>query len=247
MAATGVFQATDTDSGTIGGGSTYTFAFAGVASAAGQERYVEVGGIGANAATCDFSGVTIDGQTATQVGTTARGADDGGNTAAFITKWRAAGTASTTFNVVATYSAGAGGSCFAGFCSLYNQNDADTVLASTNASGNDPVLSTNTAAGGDVFGCLIGYSDTTLSCVWTGVSETYDGVSVFGDDLFTGGEADTGAASTPLSITTDIAAGFAESVAGTCSSFNPDVGGAAYNAVPLLQSYQSLKRGGVFH
>src|SRR5690348_7221729 len=102
MAASITFQATDTDNGTISSGASYTFVFAGVASAAGQERLVAVAGIGANAATTDFTAVTVDGQTGTRVGTVSRGANDGGNAAAFITFYRAPGTANTGFNVVAT-------------------------------------------------------------------------------------------------------------------------------------------------
>jgi hypothetical protein len=225
MAASLVFQATDTDSGTIGASGTYTFAFATVASAAGQERLVAVAGIGSNAATCDFSAVTIDGQSATRVGTVSRGADDGGNTAAHITWYRAAGTASTSFNVVATYSATAGGDNFAGFCALWNLNDADTLLATTNASGNDPNVSVNTVSGGTAAAALISYSDGTLTTTWAGLTERFDGVNVFGDDLFSGASSDLGAASTPLTITADLVAGMAESIAASSVSFNPDATG----------------------
>lgn len=239
MAATLSFQATDTDSGTIGGGSTYTFALT-VASAAGQERIVAIGGIGSNAATCDYSGCTIDGETGTRLGTISRGADDGGNTASFLTFFRANGTAGTTINVVATYSAGAGGSCFAGFCACWNLSDADTLLATTNAATNDPVLSLNTAAGGTAAAALLAYSDTTLTTTWTGLTERFDGVTVFGDDLFSGASIDTAGASTPLTVSADIAAGAAESVAAISVSFNPDVGGAAFNPVPVIDYYYRM-------
>lgn len=246
MAASLSYQANDTDGGTIGAGATYTFTLT-VASAAGQERLVALAGIGANAATCDYTACTVDGQTATRVGTVSRGADDGGNTAAFITFYRAAGTSGTNISVVATYSATAGGNCFAGFCACWSLNDADTVLATTNAATNDPNVSANTAAGGTAAAALIAYSDTTLTTTWAGLTERFDGVTVFGDDLFSGSSLDTAGASTPLTITADIAAGAAESVAAISVTFNPDAGGAAYNAVPLLQFYQSLKRGGIFH
>lgn len=242
MAATLSYQANDTDSGTIGGGATYTFSLT-VASAAGQERIVALAGIGANAATCDYTACTIDGEAGTRIGTVSRGADDGGNTAAFITFYRAAGTAGTTISVVATYSATAGGSCFAGFCALWSLNDADTLLDTTNAATNDPDVSTDTAAGGTAAAALIAYSDTTLTTTWTGLTERFDGVTVFGDDLFSGASIDTAGASTPLTITADIAAGASESVAAICVSFNPDAGGAAYNAVPLLDHYYRMISG----
>lgn len=242
MAATLSYQANDTDSGTIGGGSTYTFSLT-VASAAGQERLVAIGGIGANAATCDYSGCTVDGQTGTRVGTVSRGADDGGNTAAFVTFFRATGTSGTTISVVATYSAGAGGSCFAGFCACWTLSDADTVLDTQNTAGNDPNISLDTAAGGTAAGALVGYSDGTLTATWAGLTEHFDAVTVFGDDIFTAASLDTAGASTPLTVTVDIAAGMVESVAAMAVSFNPDAGGAAYNAVPLLDHYYRMISG----
>jgi len=243
MAASITFQATDTDATTIGANSSHTFAFAGVAAASGQERIVAVGGIGSNAATCDYSVVTIDGQSGTRLGTVSRGADDGGNTAAFITFYRAAGTANTNLNVVATYSATAGGDLFAGFCGLWNLNDADTLLDTTNASGNDPNVSTDTAAGGCAAAALVGYSDGTLTTTWAGLTERFDGINVFGDDLFSGASSDLGSASTPLTITADVVAGLVESVAACCVSFNPDAGGAAYNAIPTIVGYMKESRG----
>lgn len=246
MAASLVFQATDTDGATIGAGSTYTFALT-VASAAGQERLVALAGIGANAATCDFSACTIDGETATRVGTVSRGADDGGNTAAFITFYRAAGTAGTTINVVATYSPSAGGNCFGGYCALWSLIDADTLLDTTNAAGNDPNVSTDTAAGGTAAAALIGYSDLTLTTTWTGLTERFDGVTINTDDMFSGASSDLGSASTPLTITADLVPGMDNSVAAICVSFNPDAGGGPpTNQYPHIQAQRNRRHTGRF-
>lgn len=235
MAATLVFQSTDIDGGTIGAGATHTFTMT-AGTAAGQERLVFVGGIGSNAATCDYTGVTCDGQTGTRVGTVSRGADDGGNTAAFITCFRIPGTSGTNVSVVATYSATAGGDLFAGFCALYNLNDAAAVLDTQSTAGNDPNVSVDTAAGGTCAAALIAYSDGTLAATWVGVTEQFDGINVFGDDLFSGGSADTAGASTPLTITADIAAGMAESIAALAVSFNPDAGGGS-ELLPKMMQY----------
>ena len=89
MAASISFQATDTDGTSTGDGGTFTFPLT-VASAAGQERFIILAAI-SNSSVGDYSNVTIDGQTATQVGTTSRGAM--GGSCAIITAWRAPGTA----------------------------------------------------------------------------------------------------------------------------------------------------------
>ena len=104
MTASLVFDGTDTDSGTLGPSGTFTFALT-AASAAGAERVVLVAGTGTSAAACDFVSCTVDGQAGTRIGTVSRGPDDGGGAAAFVTAYRATGTASTSINVVVTYMA----------------------------------------------------------------------------------------------------------------------------------------------
>lgn len=218
MGATSAFDSTDTDTGTIGDNATYTFAMTG-AAASGQERIAILGGIGGPAASVDFDACTIDGQVATRVDSISRGADDGSNTCAFITAYRAPGTASTTFNVVATANC-PGNNVFGGACAAWKLSDAGTLLAATRTSGNDPNLNTNTADSGTAIAAVFGYSDGTLTALWSGLTEVFDSVSLFGDTLFTGASKDIVTGSTPLSISADLAAGLVESVAAICVSFN---------------------------
>ena len=92
------FDATATKG--LGGFGTETFSLT-VAEAAGQERLVFLAAI-TNGSTAEITGCTIDGQTATRVGTLVQGSLDIGGNRAIITAWRAPGTASTSINVVAT-------------------------------------------------------------------------------------------------------------------------------------------------
>lgn len=218
MAASITFQATDTDNTSITSASNYTFALT-VASAAGQERLVGVGGIGGIDG--DYTAVTIDGQAGTRVGAVSRGANDGTSHAAFVTFYRATGTAGTAINVVATYNGSV--NCDAGYCACWSLNDTDTLLASTNAAVNDPTLSTNTASGGVAAAILLGYTAVSPLAAWSGLTEVFDAVRVFGDEDFTGSSINVVTGETPRAIsvnmTPDLTGG---SVASCCVSFNPD-------------------------
>lgn len=226
MAASISFQATDTDNTTIGDNGTYTFALT-VASAAGQERLVAVAGIGGPAATADIDAVTVDGQTATRVGTVSRGANDGGDTCAVITFYRAPGTSGTSINVVATVNAPSN-NFFSGYCAVWTLNDADTLFASTNAATGDPTLSTNTVTDGVAAAALLGYSDGGGPTVaWTGLTEVFDSVRVFGDEVFSGASNNIASGSTPLAISADITPNLSASIGSICVSFNPAGGGGS--------------------
>lgn len=234
MAAAIPFQATDTDSGTIGDNGTHTFTLT-VASAAGQERYVVIGGVGDPAAVVDYDACTIDGQAATRVGTVVRGADDGGGVAVFLTAYRANGTAGTTINVVATANC-PGGSVFEGYCATYSLNDADTTTATpVTSAANDPNLSINTATGGVAVAAMIGYSAASPLGAWTGLTEDYDALRVSGDVDFTGASAAIVTGQTPRAISLDMTPDLTGSIASICVSFNPDAGGGTPDPVLMGQ------------
>ena len=227
MAASVTFQATDTDGGSISGGSSYTFTMT-VSAAAGQERLVIVGGIGGAVTGVDFTAVTIDGQTATRVGTVSKGADDGGNVCAFLTCYRAPGTSGTNINVVAT--AASGPTIFGGYCALWTLTDADTLLASTNAAVNDPALNTNTVAAGIAVAALLAYSNGGGPTVaWAGLTEAFDAVRVFGDEVFSGASSNIASGSSPLAISADITPDLTASIASICVSFNAVATSTGFN------------------
>ena len=215
-----VFEGTDTDNATLGDNQTYTFTLT-VASAAGQERLVAIAGVGSPAATVSFDGVTIDGQAATRVGSVARGANDGGGVCSFVTFYRAVGTSGTNINVVVTSDCPSG-AVFCGYCAVWTLNDAGTLLASTNAASNDPTLNTNTVSDGVAVAALLGYSSGGGPTVaWTGLTERFDSVRVFSDQVFSGASSNIASGSTPLTISADITPDLAASIASICVSFNP--------------------------
>lgn len=237
MAASIIFQATDTDATSITGGNTYTFALT-VAAAVGQERLVAVAGVGATDG--DYTAVTVDGQAATRVGAVSRGANDGSGSSTFVTFYRAPGTAGTNINVVATYSGAA--NAVAGYCACWTLNDALTVVATTNAAVNDPTLSTNTTSGGCAAGALLGYTAVSPLAAWTGLTGVFDAVRVFGDEDFTGASANVVSGETPRVISIDITPnlGAGSSVASIAVSFN----GVADAATPVPPTGFSVISGG---
>lgn len=234
MAASLAFEAVDTDTNAIGSGSTHTFSLT-VASAAGQERLVAVGGIAADSVPPDYSSVTIDGQTATRVGTISHGAS-GAGAVAFVTFYRAPGTSGTSINVVATYTA-FGATCFGGACALWTLNDADTLTATTNSAANDPTLSTNTSAGGVAAAALLGFDSIGGTAGWTGLTEDAE-LAIFTNDRFTAASANTATAETPRAISVDVNPNFNASVASICVTFAPVAGGA----IPaIMHSYRTRR------
>ena len=220
MVATITFDSTDWDDTTLADNQQYTFAMTG-AAATGQERLVAVAGVGGPVATVDFDACTIAGQTATRVGTVSRGPDNGSGFCAFITIYRAPGTSGTSFNVVVTVNC-PGNAVYTGVCGLVKLNDAIAgTFASRNTSGNDPVLSLNTATGGAVLAASYGIDDVIISNTWTGLTERWDSVSTDNNDSFTGASVDVVTGETPRVISIDMPSGRTESVASIAVSFSP--------------------------
>lgn len=213
--ATIVYQASDTDAGTIAGGAAYTFALT-VASALGQERLVAVAAVRDSAG--GFTSVTIDGQLAMQVGATVVG---GGADPCVLEFWRAPGTAGTTINVVATNSSGASPNMFQGYCSLWTLNNCMALFATASSTVNDPTLSLNTASSGVAAAAVVGYSAASPAAAWTGLTERFD-ARIFSDDVFSTASNDIAVGQTPrvvsVNITPDLTGG---SVAAMSVSFLP--------------------------
>ena len=166
-----------------------------------------------NGATADFSAVTVDGEVATRIGSLSQGALDGGGNRAIITAWRAPGTASTAIDIVVTID----GDVYSSYCACFRLADAD-VATSINVAGNDPSLNINTTADGTVVAATLGYvgGGLTPNTAWSGLTERFDGVTVFGDEVFSGASSDLGigTAETPRLIAAD----FDETLTGSTSS-----------------------------
>ena len=159
-------------------------------------------GIGNPEFAADFDACTIDGVTATRVGTVARGHYDGG-AQMFLTAYRAAGTANTSINVVATANC-PGGGMYGGVSAVFKLSNADTLYAQTNQAVSNPVLSVNTVAGGATVAMVAGYADSsTMLMEWSGLTERFDTV-YGGNAIYSAASADTASASTPLTITTSM-------------------------------------------
>jgi hypothetical protein len=224
MTASIAFDATDTDSGTIGSGGTYTFALT-VANASGAERVVILAAISGTGVGNDFTACTIDGQTGTRLGSVVLGPDSGAK--AHMTAYRAAGTANTSINVVATNGVQ---SSFSGYCACWKLSGADTVLATASSVVVDPTLSVDTASGGAVAAAALAF-DTSggATAAWTGLTEDFDHVQAFANDSFTGASANVVTGATPRTISVAQTPDPANSFAAIAISFNPAAaaGGAA--------------------
>jgi hypothetical protein len=230
MAASISFQATGKNSSTVNGPSTFTIPLS-VASAAGQERLVAIGGISGSGA--DFDQVTIDGQSATRVGSVCQGVDDGSGARAFLTFYRAPGTAGTNINVVIRVPSG--GNAFGAYCALWTLNDADTLFASTNfVTVNDATLNTNTITNGAAAAAAVCYDSSSGSTVWTGLTEDTDSQHNFSTDLFTAASVAITTGATPRSISADFTPTPNKSVAAICVSFN-GIGGSGAIAPPAIR------------
>jgi hypothetical protein len=216
MAAGIAFDATQKSSSTITPGNTYTLALT-VSAAAGQERLVFLAAVG-DTASSDFSACTIDGQTGSRVGSKVTGAS---GDPAIITAYRAAGTASTSINVVATVG---GAQTFSCVCSCYKLTGAGTLSTSSSSITINPTLSVNTVTGGVAAAGVECYNSTAPgTSVWTGLTEDYDTIQAFGagQDLFTGASLAIVSGSTPLAITVTTTGAPSTSSAGLCLSFDP--------------------------
>jgi len=221
MAAALAFDGTATSTTIVGTPSTYTFASFAVAAAGGQERLVFVTTIGDSTTT--HAGLTVDGQAATQLGTTVF-CSDGSLVGAHMSAWRVTGSGGTSISIV--LSNGGTGAIFGAGIACFKLSNADTVLATTTAVTNDPVLSVNTVTGGAVAAVLHGYQDTTPSAAWTGLTERFD-TFIYTNAVFSGASADIVSGSTPLAISANITPNLtpgsdSDAVAAICVSFNPD-------------------------
>ena len=210
--------------------TTHTWSGKTVAAASGQERLVFVGGItNGGASTGDFSALTVDGQPATKIGTAVRGATTGAD-CALMTVWRVNGTANTTIDIVATHVT----DMYSVEAACYKMSNAGTVLATVTSTSASPTLSLNTATNGTVAAAFVGYSGSSSVLTWTGLTERFDAIRAFGDDVFSGASADITTGETPRTVTatTDLSGGSAaDSVASIAVSFNLS---------PLVQSAEGL-------
>lgn len=228
MTATLAFQKGVTESGSA---TSRSLPFTSIASAAGQERLVALCSISADYANTTFSNVAIDGQPATQVGPYVAAPDGNGTHGAFISFWRAPGTANTSVNVTFDIAAGL---VFDARGMLWTLNDADTLFdftaiagASNVAAGNiDLNLAVDTIAGGAVAAGIMAYGSVTRSAAWSGLTERWDGqddFELYSGDWYSAADLNVASSSTPLAITVDLPANFTfnSAAAGLAVSFNP--------------------------
>jgi hypothetical protein len=195
MAASIAFDATQKSGATVTAGNTYTLALT-VASAAGADRLVFLAAVSNIVSVSDFSAVTIDGQSATRVGSAVWGA---AGDPSFVTAYRAAGTANTSINVVATVG---GNSMFSCYAACYKLTNVGTLFASATSAAINPTLSLNTISGGVAGAAVTCYNTGGAGAsTWTGLTKRHDGVQMFGNDLFTGASLDIVSGSSPLTVT----------------------------------------------
>jgi ABC-type Fe3+-siderophore transport system permease subunit len=235
MAATIAFDATQKSGATVTAGNTYTMAMT-VAAASGAERLVMLAAL-ADTASGDYVSVTIDGVSATRVGSKAVGVF---TDPAFVTAYRAAGTANTSINVVMQVT---GSTVYLAYCACYKLAGVGTLLASNsaNALASSYTLSVNTSAGGAAVAAVYGYDTSPPhTSTWTGLTEDYDSVSVGGLDVFTGASLNTGSASTPLAITEATSTVFSTSMAALSLSFDPAA--AAGGVTKQMANYSRRRR-----
>jgi hypothetical protein len=174
-----------------------------VASAAGQERLLCLCSILVDENNDSFSNVSIGGQAAVQVGLYARRSDINSN--GFIMSWwRAPGTASTSISV--TYSNTNSSSIFDVRGIIWSLNNARQVIGATYAGWPTvppAVMRLKTAPGGVVAAALLATSSTTKATTWAGVTERFEGSSLYGNDWV--GAADlnvvSGSVRLPITIT----------------------------------------------
>lgn len=221
----------------VGGGlASYTLALT-VASAAGAERLVGLAAVCQNVSTTDFTNVKIDGQTATQVGSTIKVDDGGTGAGAAVAMWRASGTSNTSINV--TFDISGGTATFDGRCALWTLSGAGTVLASGSQTKTKPVsgnlsLNLNTVTAGAAAAIVMLYNSTTHAVSWSGLTERFDGGTLYTNDYYSVADLVVGSTSTPLTVTvtlpTDFVGTQTQAVAGLAVSFNPAAGGTTLTA-----------------
>ena len=247
MAAVLSYQANDSDGTTISAGSSYTFPLT-VASASGQRRAVMLASV-AELGITGFSAVTIDGQSAALRGSV-DGGDDSNGAQAFVRCYVADGTSGTSINVVATITGS--GQAFAGYCALWTLSDSDGAAFDTATGASiTPTLDLDTQADSAVLAAFYGYDGTSASVgslAWTGVTERFDGVTVFGDEVFSGADESSVAAATPRAVSATASnlidnrpnPGF--SVCALAVSFSPTAAGGARVVGTGLTESRQLQR-----
>ena len=200
------------------------------AAAVGQERLVAVLCIAQSPPSAlAFAPFTIDGQAATQVGSYVRVVDSGGN-GPVVSFWRAPGTANTTFNVDFVTVTGLVFDTRVVLWTLANVGTLlNTVSDTTTGSGDvgNMDLNINTAASGVVAAAFLAYNSTSHSTIsWTGLTQSHNGSSLYGNDWVGAAKLAVTSASTPLTIVADLPTDFTSGSAasGMAVSFNP--GGA---------------------
>lgn len=236
MAASISFQDTET-SGTTA--SSYTLSLT-VASASGQERLVALSFVtSGNPASRTISSVTVDGQSATAVdGAEANDVESGGGGNGIKTVfYRAPGTAGTSIDVAVVLN----GNCFSAFCAVWTLTDAGTLLDVATSTVDDPSLSLDTATGGVAAAASQAYSNSLVAptATWSGLTEVFDAVRVFGDEDFTGASLNVGSGSTPLAvgITYSAFGGENDAFASVAVSFNEDAGGGGGTILPQIMAH----------
>jgi Concanavalin A-like lectin/glucanases superfamily len=234
--ATAAFQKGVTTSGS---GTSRTLPFTAIASAAGQERLVALVSITSQYATTTFSGVLVDGQTATQVGPYVRVYDGLDSNGPLVSFWRAPGTANTSINVTFNIAAGA---VYDARGVLWTLNDAGLLYDFTATTGTSNVavgnidldLSVDTVANGTAAAAIIAYNSVTRSTTWSGLTERWDNVNdagLYGRDWYSAADLNVTSSSTPLTITADLPADFdyTSAAVGLAVSFSPSgVGGGPF-------------------
>lgn len=233
MAASISYQAAATQAG---GASSRTLSFT-VASAAGQDRLLALCSITSDFANTTYINVEIDSQHATQVGSYAR-VSDGGVNGPILSFWRAAGTSNTSINVTCTIGAGA---VFDLRGAIWTLSNAGTALATTTGTLTFPVnptatlsLALNTVTNGATAGAVLFYNTTTQAVSWTGLTERFQGHNLYGSDQGSFADLTVSSGSTPLTVSTDFAAGDfngpTRAVAAVAVSFNPSATGTTLTA-----------------
>jgi len=215
--ATVTFQATNVTSTSA---NNYTLPLT-VTAATGKERLAAIAFIGPPTAT--FTSVTIDGQTAPQVGSYAAQAD-GGGAGAVVSLWRAAGTASTSINVACSGLT----TLFSCDVAVWTLDKCGAVFNSTIATIPSPVttdlsLNVNTPASGAAVAAVLYYNSSAIKATtWTGLTESFDSIAAFTQDVFTGAALSNTPAATPRTVLADLPNDFtaAQAVAGVVVSFS---------------------------
>ena len=237
MAATLSFQQARTQGGAAG---SYTLTFT-AASAVGQERLVALCGISSSWNDTTFGSVTIDGQSATQVGPYVRVSDNlsGTGSGPIVSLWRASGTSATSVGVSLTITAG---SMYDMRGVLWTLNNAGTLLdtgsATIGRAGGDIgdlSLDLDTSANGAAVAVFMAYNSPSVhAATWTGLTERYDGTAdiLYTGDWFSAADANIGGASTPLTVTANLPTDFTGTTGavGLSASFNPAASGTTLTA-----------------